>query len=363
MDIKAFSFNSQTKYWTGGHFKEKTVLSLANQEIMVDSYGNHFKAMIPDIFADYQNPPLTGDVAMANKAWQIWKNTSFSWWQCQLNFALWCASAGCGVSFEDHLQAEKRPLASLYRFHVYHTTRRLLEELRGALPGDKSYSWYENAYDSRAYKRLCAEFAVPREQDWRQKLDHGCQGLGFWSTFMTPSGAYRHAHAAQGPFFHPKDAMRHNVDISGAYTTFVLDKSESFTQACVERLDDSIRTYVWAILGAQTQTRSNILKTGTGFDAQKQFLANIEDAIASHVDIPSSIARYQKTLQYASTPLDFVFGVGLYLSPSDMALHPRNVQGYNNEIQIAGSDAAIGHNPGINEVESINPTSEVSKAF
>ena len=178
---------------------------------------------------------------------------------------------------------------------------------------------------------------------------------------MTPSGAYRHAHATQGPFVHPKDAMRHNVDISGAWTTFVLDKSEGFTQAGVERLYDSIRTYVWAILGAQAQTRSNILKTGTGFDAQKQFLANIEDAIASPVDIPSSIARYQKTLQYASTPLDFVFGIGLYLSPSDMALHPGNIQGYNNEIQIAGSDAAIGHNPGINEAEPI--ASKGDKAF
>ena len=29
--------------------------------------------MFPDIFADYQNPPLTGDVAMANKASQIWQ--------------------------------------------------------------------------------------------------------------------------------------------------------------------------------------------------------------------------------------------------------------------------------------------------
>ena len=170
---------------------------------------------------------------------------------------------------------------------------------------------------------------------------------------MTPSGAYRHAHVAQGPFFHPKDAMRHNRDISGAWTTFVLDKSEGFTQAGVEPLNDSIRTYVWAILGAQAQTRSNILKTGTRFDAQKQFLANIKDAIASPVDIPSSIARYQKTLQYASTPLDFVFGIGLYLSPRGMALHPGNIQGYNNEIQIAGSDAAIGHNPGINEAEPI----------
>ena len=144
---------------------------------------------------------------------------------------------------------------------------------------------------------------------------------------MTPSGAYRHAHVAQDPFFHPKDAMRHNHDISGAWTTFVLDKSEGITQAGVERLNDSISRYVWAILGTQAQTRSSILKTGMGFEAQKQFLADIEDAIASPVDIPCSIFRYQKTLQYASTSLDFVFGTGLYLSPNDMALHPGSIQG------------------------------------
>ena len=129
----------------------------------------------------------------------------------------------------------------------------------------------------------------------------------------------------------------------------------------MERLNDSIRTYVRAILGAQAKTLSNILKTGTGFDAQKQFLADIADAIASPVDIPSSISRYQKALQYASTPLDFVFGIGLYLSPSDMALHPGNIQAYNNEIQIARSDKAMGHNSGINEAEPI--ASKGDKAF
>ena len=67
---------------------------------------------------------------------------------------------------------------------------------------------------------------------------------------MTPSGANRHAHVAQGPFFHPKDAMCHNRDISGVWTTLVLDISEGFTQAGVKRLSDSIRTYVWVILGA-----------------------------------------------------------------------------------------------------------------
>ena len=136
--------------------------------------GSHFQAMFSDIFACYQTPLLTGDVAMANKAWQIWKSAPFSLWQCKLNFALWCATAGCGVSFEDHLQAEKHPLlASLYRFDVNYTTRHLLEELGVALPGDKSHSWYENPYNSRAYKRLCSEFWVSPDTDWRQELDHG----------------------------------------------------------------------------------------------------------------------------------------------------------------------------------------------
>ena len=114
MGTKALSFNSQSKYRSGGHFKGKAdilvSLSLANQEIMVYDKGSHFKAMFPDIFADYQSPPLTGDVAKANKAWQILQNTPFRCWQCQLIFALWCASVGCGVSFEDHLQTEKHPL-------------------------------------------------------------------------------------------------------------------------------------------------------------------------------------------------------------------------------------------------------------
>ena len=44
-----------------------------------------------------------------------------------------------------------------------------------------------------------------------------------------------------------------------------------------------------------------------------------------------------------------------------MTLHPGNSQGYNNEIHIAGSDAAIGHNPGINEAEPID--SKGDKAF
>ena len=42
-----------------------------------------------------------------------------------------------------------------------------------------------------------------------------------------------------------------------------------------------------------------------------------------------------------------------------MVLHIGNVQGYNNEIVIVGSDAVTGHNPGINESEPISGTKAI----
>ena len=107
-------------------------------------------------------------------------------------------------------------------------------------------------------------------------------------------------------------------DSMAAICSFVADISDGFTRAGIYRINDSIRVYSWAILGAQAQSRSSILGGDKDFDAQKQFLANIEDSINSAVDLPSSIDRYQRTLQFAKSKLDFVIGHGLYMLPSDM---------------------------------------------
>ena len=137
-----------------------------------------------------------------------------------------------------------------------------------------------------------------------------------------------------------------------AIASFVIDYSDGFTQAGITRINDSIRTFVWAILGAQNQTRTSILGTGKAFDAQKQLLSNVEDAINSAVDLPSSINRYQDTLHYARSKLDFVVGLDLYLIPSDMDLYIGTINGYNNLLSIADGNLNLGHNEKINEMVS-----------
>ena len=67
------------------------------------------------------------------------------------------------------------------------------------------------------------------------------------------------------------------------------------------------------------------------------------------MDLPGSIDRYQRTLQYAKSKLDFVIGHGLYMLPSNMDLHIGTVNGYNNLIQIVTDDMKVGYNPRVND--------------
>ena len=154
MTIKTeFKFNPNASYKSGASYSSKKI-NLVKQDIYVNRYKS-FPVSFPDIFQNYQNPTLH-----ANAPWNTWLNSSFDWWQCQLNFAVWCATAGCGVSYEDHLKDTSTLTNTVYIFHVYYCIARILKELRSPLPTDASFCYYKNQYDKAAYQKLCTEFNV-----------------------------------------------------------------------------------------------------------------------------------------------------------------------------------------------------------
>jgi len=53
--------------------------------------------------------------------------------------------------------------------------------------------------------------------------------------------------------FHPESYLKQSGDAANGFIDFMLDQTQGFTHAGVERLNDSIRTYVWAILGVQDE--------------------------------------------------------------------------------------------------------------
>ena len=66
------------------------------------------------------------------------------------------------------------------------------------------------------------------------------------------------------------------------------------------------------------------------------------------VNIPEDIQRFQKTLQYAMSKVDYAIGEFIYMLPSDMNLRIGKVKNYNNKILIASPSFKIGTNLKIN---------------
>ena len=353
VQIKAFSYNPNAKYQPSGVYKTKDP-DIIKQTIEVkqpSDSGSSFKANVPDVFDKKMLPYVESDALV-----RAWNHTPMRFWQNQLNFAVWCATTGCGVSYEDHLSGDIPGFAkSMFMFHVYYQIRRIIFELKAPLPTDESWNAFDNSMDAKAYEKICDEFNVDKNTDWRQKLDDN-GGLGIILNYITSTGyqplkgfSYD---AHQMSFTEYNKGKLHIDYIShqnrNAWSTFILDKSNGFTRPGVGRINQSIRTYCWAILGSPSQIKSDILGVGSAFDAQKQFLANTEDAIQSPVDLPSQITRYQNALTYARTKVDYVFGFGLYMAPSNMELRIGTIQGYNNKIILSTHDQKLWWNATVN---------------
>ena len=83
-------------------------------------------------------------------------------------------------------------------------------------------------------------------------------------------------------------------------------------------------------------------------DVQRVFLNTFENSINRRVDIPEDIQRFQKTLQYARSKVDFVISEFIYMLPSDTNLRIGKVKNYNNKILTSLPSFKIGTNVKIN---------------
>ena len=93
------------------------------QNITVSEHDS-FQVKFPNVFAYY---PLREE-KVEDRKYINWDYYKFTLWPLQLNFVLFCASSGCGVSVE-HMNARKPMVTSIYQFHIYYNIRRILKIL------------------------------------------------------------------------------------------------------------------------------------------------------------------------------------------------------------------------------------------
>ena len=135
-----------------------------------------------------------------------------------------------------------------------------------------------------------------------------------------------------------------------SWSRWIIEKSDCLTTLGLQKISETVRDYAYLILTSQTSTRGQIIgHEARNLDAQRVFLNTFEDVVARRVSIPEDIRRFQKTLQYARSKVDYVVAEYVYMLPSDMNLKiGGNIRGYNNKILVSSPSFNIGTNLKVN---------------
>jgi len=276
---------------------------------------------------------------------------NLSYWSQQLNFAVWCATGGCGIG-RDLLTDTQ--VGSLMKFHVIFTVRRILNELQVPLPQDSAFKLYTNTYNKSVYEKLRNEFNTPHDFRFLAPINHGLGYVYAWGY----GGMSKDLHDVYVPYktieklpdeFEDKLNQFSIVKVEDERTSFQYEwffplQSKGFTKAGLSRLNQTIESFVYCILGSQVNTRSAIVSNrGSAMETQQEFLVLFEDAIIER-DISKSIRRYQQAIQEAKVKLDFAISPGCWLLPSNLVINTTSIVGYNNKLLKATKDMSLGVN-------------------
>ena len=133
-------------------------------------------------------------------------------------------------------------------------------------------------------------------------------------------------------------------------TWWIIETSVGFTDVGLLRISESVRAYVFLILSSQASARSSIVgNSASSLTAQSAFLNNFENGVNRRVDIREGVKRYQETLSYALSKVNYTIGENLFMLPSNMQLRIRSgTVGYNNKILVSDKKFNLGKNDEVN---------------
>ena len=132
-------------------------------------------------------------------------------------------------------------------------------------------------------------------------------------------------------------------------TRWIIEALVGFTDVGLFRISESVRAYAYLIPSSQASARSGIVdNTASALTAQSVILDDFENIVNRRVDIREDIKRYQDTLSYASSEVNYSVGRGIYMLPSDMNLKIKTgTVGYN-KIIVSNGNFSLGKNENVN---------------
>ncbi len=149
------------------------------------------------------------------------------------------------------------------------------------------------------------------------------------------------------------------------YRRFIAFESNGLTKIGQKLFQQSIESYVYAVLGAQAKTRWSIVDAGAkSLQTQDVFYKIVKETIAES-DVTIMISNMREAIKDTNIVLNMAISPGMILVPSDLIIQKEKIPGYNNVLTLATDKMRFGENEKLNykaPVEEKDDTPKTAKS-
>ena len=256
--------------------------------------------------------------------------------------ATYVATYVCGISTK-HMEFNDRTpgiVTSMVRYHLYYQISRFLRD------PNKLERYVSSVPDSVKKHK-------PTNDVWTKAYHQGSEELLTWLSEQKDRHKirnYRYSKNAKGTvtgIAYEKITGRSPKNVDD-YKMFVATTTDGLTKIGQKLLQQSVESYVYAVLGAQASLRFPIVGEGAkSLQTQDKFRTIVKETIAQS-DVSVTISNMRTAIANTNVVLNMAISPGMILVPSDLIIQKEKIPGYNNVLTLVTDKMKFGKNTGVN---------------
>ena len=248
----------------------------------------------------------------------------------------------CGISTKHMEFNDQTPgiVTSVVRYHLYYQINKFLRD-----PSKLE------RYISRVPNSVKRH--KPTNDVWTKAYHQGSEELLTWLCEQKDRHQirnYRYSKNARGTvtgITYEKITGQSPKDVND-YKMFIATTTDGLTKIGQKLLQQSVESYVYAVLGAQASLRFSIVGEGAkSLQTQDKFRTIVKETIAQS-DVTITISNMRAAIASTNVVLNMAISPGMILIPSNLIIQKEKIPGYNNVLTLVTDKIKFGKNAEVN---------------
>ena len=245
----------------------------------------------------------------------------------------------CGISTKHFEYNDDTPgiITSMARYHLYYHMSRFLRDpgdleryMKHIIPSVRKHTPYIEIWEDAFYK---TNMTLSEWYEWAKSRDPKVRNY----SYDKRKGGIQYQKLSGTRNGQPND-----------YRRFIAHKTSGLTKIGQKLLQQSVQSYVYAVLGAQAKTRWSIVGEGAkSLQTQDVFYTIVKETIVQS-DITIMISNMRTAISSTNVVLNMAISPGMLLVPSNLIIQRKKIPVYNNILTLATDKMKFGENTGVN---------------